>query len=113
MATKRKGRPVEPVVPPDAAGKPIGLVVRRGALWRFNTLKKQTADLPVTVMWDRRQRDRRAAAGRQADERRGADRRQQAPFTWEVADFVVVGPASDAAVPDGARKSTRPRKKKS
>lgn len=112
MSTKRKGRPAEPAVPSQAADKPIELVVRRGALWRFNTLKKKTADLPVTVMWDRRQGERRAASGGRTEERRGADRRQQPPFTWEVADFVVVGPAS-AALPETASGPKRTRKKKS
>ena len=94
MSTKRTRRPAQPAAAPDATGKPIELVVRRGALWRFNTLKKKTRDLPVTVLWDRRQGERRAGSGTRAQERRANDRRQQPPFTWEVADFVVVGPAA-------------------
>ena len=70
--------------------KPIRMVVRRGALRRFESLKKQTADLPVDVTWDRRVRDRRNASGDIACERRRTERRQQPSFTWELADFVVV-----------------------
>ena len=70
--------------------KPIRMVVRRGALRRFEALKTQTADLPVVVTWDRRQRDRRAASGDIARDRRRTDRRQQPSFTWDLADFVVV-----------------------
>jgi hypothetical protein len=74
------------------------MVVRRGALRRFESLKKQTAHLPVVVSWDRRQRDRRAASGDIARERRRTERRQQPAFTWELADFVVVDePAADPA----------------
>jgi hypothetical protein len=70
--------------------KPIRMVVRRGALRRFESLKKQTAHLPVVVSWDRRQRDRRNVSGDIARDRRRTERRQQPSFTWEVADFVVV-----------------------
>lgn len=70
--------------------KPIRMVVRRGALRRFESLKKQTAHLPVVVSWDRRQQDRRNASGDIARDRRRAERRQQPSFTWDVADFVVV-----------------------
>jgi hypothetical protein len=108
MATKRK-RATAPSTPePDATSQPIELVVRRGALWRFNTLKKKTAELPVKVLWDRRQADRRTEPHDQGAQRRATDRRQAPPFTWEVADFVVVGPApaSDA----GEKKKAAPRK---
>lgn len=70
--------------------KPIRMVVRRGALRRFAALKKQTANLPVVVSWDRRQRDRRNVSGDIARDRRRTERRQQPAFTWELADFVVV-----------------------
>ena len=93
MPTKRKRAIVEQPRVEDASAEPIELVVRRGALWRFNALKKKTADLPVTVVWDRRQTDRRKSPGGVQGERRAADRRQKPPFTWEVADFVVVGQA--------------------
>jgi hypothetical protein len=106
MSTKRK-RPA-PATDPISGDKPIELVVRRGALWRFNTLKKKTADLPVTVLWDRRQSDRRAASSDTPQERRASDRRQKPPFTWEIADFVVVGQPAKQETPDEAK----PAKKK-
>ncbi|HEY6362570.1 MAG TPA: hypothetical protein VIX63_15770 [Vicinamibacterales bacterium] len=59
----------------------IQLWVRRGALRRFDRLKRDTAHLPVTVDWDRRDP---ASGGPQGQERRAAP-----PFTWEAADFVV------------------------
>jgi hypothetical protein len=73
--------------------KPIQMVVRRGAVRRFESLKQQTAELPVVVTWDRRQTDRRAAPADIARERRGTERRQKPSFTWELADFVVVEPS--------------------
>jgi hypothetical protein len=71
-------------------GKPVDLIVRRGALWRFHKLKKKTAAVPVKVSWDRRRADRRSEADRIAGDRRKNERRQQAPFTWELGDFLVV-----------------------
>ncbi len=50
-------------------------------------LTRKTAELPVEVTWDRRRS--RDEAGT-ANPPRGADRRQKPPYTWEVADFVVV-----------------------
>lgn len=66
------------------------LIVRRGALRRFDKLKRATAELPVKVTWDRRLEERRNSAANVARERRQQDRRQAPPFTWEVADFLVV-----------------------
>jgi len=88
--------------------KPVGIVVRRGALRRFDALTRKTADLPVAVSWDRRTGHRRASAEPASAERRATDRRQAPPFTWEVADFVVVGappePAAAATTPRARRK---------
>jgi hypothetical protein len=75
----------------------VELVVRRGALRRFHKLKEKAANLPVNVIWDRRQGDRRSASTQPNSERRKADRRQTPPFTWEVGDFVVVAPAQTPA----------------
>jgi hypothetical protein len=121
MPTKRKRSPTtkaasatkaRSATTPGFATEPIELVVRRGALWRFNTLKKKTADLPVKVMWDRRQTDRRAASENIKGERRASDRRQKPPFTWEVADFVVVGQTDGTeAKPAATRKKKTPRAK--
>jgi hypothetical protein len=69
----------------------VHLIVRRGARERFLKLKKKTAGLPVEVTWDRRQGERRKEAEQSGTERRkGTDRRQKPPFTWELSDFVVV-----------------------
>jgi hypothetical protein len=109
-------KPKDSTSPPasDGSKPPIELVVKRGAIWRFNTLKRKTAELPVKVVWDRRQTDRRAASPEVEGERRGADRRQKPPFTWDVADFVVVGqaPASLAEATADAAAPTAPAKKK-
>ena len=76
--------------------KPVDIIVRRGALRRFDKLKRQSEGLPVNVTWDRRLGDRRkSASSKAAPERRGPDRRKQPSFTWELADFVVVEPEDD------------------
>ena len=68
----------------------LQIFVRRGALRRFDILKKRSAELPVNVLWDRRTDERRSAAVPRADSRRQAERRQtEMPFTWALADFVV------------------------
>jgi hypothetical protein len=86
-----------------AKKEPLEIVVRRGASRRFKALKKQTSELPVVVSWDRRQEDRRAGSNPSMQvprDRRANDRRQKPPFTWELADFVVVSPMNVAdAVP--------------
>jgi hypothetical protein len=68
----------------------LQLVVRRGAVRRFHYLKQNTASLPVTVSWDRRQDERRTESGEANPDRRKTERRQDPPFTWELADFVVI-----------------------
>src|SRR5688500_13859093 len=73
-----------------AATSVVQLIVRRGALRRFDKLKQATADLPVNVSWDRRCRDRRLSGNVTERERRRMERRKKPPFTWEVADFVLV-----------------------
>ncbi|HEX5110048.1 MAG TPA: hypothetical protein VFV95_16460 [Vicinamibacterales bacterium] len=77
--------------------------VRRGALRRFDQLKTKSAGLPVEIKWDRRESDRRTEPGRSNGERRTGERRQKPPFTWDSADFVVVGDTSrpdDEAPPE-------------
>src|SRR5512138_2274229 len=85
----------------------IEIVVRRGALRRFDALKTRTSELPVVVTWDRRTDERRDgdATGAKRN-RREAERRRTPPFTWDLADFVVVEPAK-------SRKTSRkkPRRK--
>ena len=83
-------------------GKQSGIVrmfVRIGALKRFHFLKKKTADLPVSVEWDRRRTDRRSDEEPKTPNPPGAERRGTPPFTWETADFVVV---EEVAKPVGA-----------
>ena len=78
-----------------AQKKPVGIVVRRGALRRFDALTRKTADLPVVLSWDRRTTDRRTSCEPVPVELRSGDRRKTPPFTWEVADFVVIDPAEE------------------
>lgn len=87
---------------PNQDAVTVELIVRRGALRRFRKLKEKAAALPVTISWDRRTAERRAAANQPASERRKGDRRQKPPFTWELSDFVVVQREME----------TKPRKKK-
>jgi hypothetical protein len=87
-------------------GKQPGFVrmfVRIGALKRFHFLKKKTADLPVSVEWDRRRSERRSGEPSDARSTRAGERRAAPPFTWETADFVVV---EEAPEPVGADKKT-------
>jgi hypothetical protein len=75
----------------SAATPKVELIVRRGALRRFDKLKRATAELPVKLSWDRRLGERRTAAGDvNRERRRQSDRRKKPPFTWGSADFVVV-----------------------
>ena len=74
----------------------VRMFVRIGALKRFHFLKKKTAELPVSVEWDRRRSDRRTAEGDASAILRTGERRATPPFTWETADFVVV---EEAPVP--------------
>ena len=78
-----------------APKKPVGIVVRRGALRRFDSLTRKSADLPVVVSWDRRTTDRRTSREPAPVELRSGDRRKTPPYTWEVADFVVVDTPSE------------------
>jgi len=75
----------------------IEIVVRRGAMRRFDALKTRTSELPVVVTWDRRTNERR-------DDDKHAERRRKPPFTWDLADFVVVEPKKRKTA---RKKSTR------
>lgn len=78
----------------------VRMFVRIGALKRFHFLKKKTADLPVSVEWDRRRSDRRPEGPPDGGEDpRTAERRATPPFTWETADFVVVEEPATPATP--------------
>jgi hypothetical protein len=100
--TARKGKRATPGAP-----SMVELIVRRGALRRYDKLKHATAELPVKLSWDRRLRERRAPGGGAANERRQADRRKKPPFTWSTADFVVVespAPARSRPKPKAKRR---------
>lgn len=90
---KAPAKPERPLVSDDA---PIEIVVRRGALRRFDQLKQKAGDLPVKLIWDRRVENRRKDGQAVEGERRRTERRQAPQFTWDVADFVVVGSAARA-----------------
>jgi hypothetical protein len=84
-------------------GKQPGFVrmfVRIGALKRFHFLKKKTADLPVSVEWDRRRSDRRTEDASAGEHPPDTERRGSPPFTWETADFVVVEETTTAVTTD-------------
>lgn len=70
----------------------ILLVVKRGALRRFDALRRQTSKMQVQVIWDRRSRARRVSDTASTPERRAGDRRQGDAYTWQAADFVVAVP---------------------
>jgi hypothetical protein len=101
-ASQRRRRPAASKKP-----EPIEIVVRRGAMRRFDALKTRTSELPVVVTWDRRTNDRRdddkTAAGQSA---RHEERRRKPPFTWDLADFVVVEPVKPRKK-TARKKSTR------
>jgi hypothetical protein len=85
--------------------KPITLIVRRGALRRFDRLKRDTADMDVDVIWDRRGTSRKTVDPKPPAARQ-SDRRKRAPYTWEVADFVVTTKPATRR-----KRSARPKKR--
>lgn len=107
MPVKRKpvrGRAKPTPTPQDELRPVTELIVRRGALRRFDTLAKHAEGLPVKLTWDRRKGDRRGEDAPPvqpaAEAQRVVERRQSPPFTWELADFVV-------ALPPSRRRATR------
>jgi hypothetical protein len=87
--------------------KLVRIFVRVGALKRFHTLKQKTAELPVEVSWDRRRDERRATPISSAER---PERRRKVPFTWEVADFVVIDEHSPNVLSQTVKRSRKPRK---
>jgi hypothetical protein len=75
---------------PKPDSSKLRIFVRRGALRRFDRLKRDAKDLPVDVAWDRRQDERRGGASDASPDRRKQDRRKDPSFTWDMADFIVV-----------------------
>ena len=101
----------QPVQDQAKTGSSTTIVVRRGALKRFDAMKKKTKGLPVNLVWDRRTNGERRGESTAAEgERRKADRRQQPPFTWSLADFVVVVPPGTEPPPsEQVEKKTKKR----
>ena len=76
------------------------IFVKQGAARRYERLKRDSATLPVEVEWDRRSGDRRNPKEAEGAEvvglpARKGDRRKTPPFTWDLADFVVVDGKDD------------------
>ena len=92
--------------------KAVAIIVRRGAVRRFDELARKTADLPVGISWDRRTENRRASSQSAPLERRSGDRRKKTPFTWDAADFVVVDAAQDPDVTSPSRNAGTVRSRK-
>jgi len=63
----------------------LEIIVRRGALRRFDAFKRKASHLPVKLTWDRRVTPPASVPPAGVPERR-----QREPFTWELADFVLV-----------------------
>jgi hypothetical protein len=81
-----------------AAVPEVELIVRRSAIRRFDKLKRVAATVPaLKVSWDRRTNDA-------TDARPQTERRQKPPFTWDVADFVVVEKPAPRAASSRIRK---------
>lgn len=74
------------------------MIVRRGATPRFEALKRKTKHLNVEVEWDRRE-DAIDPARQTERDRLLIERRRTPPFTWDLADFVVVVPRKTAKRP--------------
>src|SRR5436190_5444855 len=93
MPPKTATVPRRPAAPRTKKGA-VEIVVRRGAIRRFDALKTRTSELPVVVTWDRRTDERRGttASTDRNRNRSETDRRRKPPFTWDLADFVVVEP---------------------
>jgi hypothetical protein len=85
----------------------VEIIVRRGALRRYDKLTTRTSELPVQVRWDRRVN----LIGNPPLGLR--NRRGPLPFTWKAADFVVVeaeAEPTEAAAPASDRKPKRRRR---
>jgi hypothetical protein len=84
----------------------VTLVVRRGALRRFDRLKEATRELPAEVIWDRREQGRSRAASGAAVPSPTKNRRKATPSTWDLADFVVAEQASSPRSSGGRSKKS-------
>lgn len=97
--------------PKSGSDQKMIIRVRRGALRRFDQLKTKSEGLPVEIEWDRRLSDRREEPAAGGADRRTSERRQRPPFTWETADFVVVGDSPASGSTDNADGSSDPQRK--
>jgi hypothetical protein len=86
---ERLGYPVKDPNRPVRPAPPCLVVVRRGEDDLYEQLSTIARD-NVTVVWDRRQGERRTAGGPTGAERRRQDRRQPPSSTWGMLGFLVV-----------------------
>jgi hypothetical protein len=66
------------------------IIVRRGCRERFEQLRQVFSEEDVTVLWDRREGDRRRRQTAVALDRRVRDRRRPPPRSWTALDFIVI-----------------------
>ena len=86
---ERLGYPVTDPNPPARPSPACLVVVRRGERDLYEQLTLIARDT-VTVVWDRRQAERRRADRPTEAERRRQDRRQPSSSTWATSGFLVV-----------------------
>lgn len=111
--------------PPSGDDSSLRIFVRRGALRRFAKLKREASNLPLAIEWDRRTADRRNETAAVAPGDGAAlplgppeggphipERRNEPPFTWKLADFVLVGAGDGQTLDPEAARRTRKRKPK-
>ena len=92
----RLGYPVEAPVRRGAASPPPRLVVVRQGNLQLHERLTAIARRGITVIWDRRQAERRATERPAAVDRRRKTRRRPTPETWSALGFLVVQ-AGDAS----------------
>jgi hypothetical protein len=86
--------------------KPVTLVVRRGALRRFDRLKQATRELPAEVIWDRRGKEEKESGSSSGDvSEPPSNRRKTTPSTWDLADFVLSEDGSSSPSDTDSKKS--------
>ena len=99
--------PIDPAVKLKKSSEPkrasLRIFVRRGALRRFDKLKADSTDLPVSIEWDRR------APSGERPEGAPVERRGEPAFTWKAADFVLVegGEGHESQVAGPAKRGRR------
>jgi hypothetical protein len=86
--------------------KPVTLVVRRGALRRFDRLKEATRELPADVIWDRRLQRQGSEPPTAGGVQPADNRRKATPSTWDLADFAVAESTAPLR-PNGPRRAKK------